>query len=652
MVKKFIAELHDIGKLVDKNKLDKFKGAFNGHTFEDFDFAMHNIPKPTSPSWWGQYHHKIKSDKEINEWPDIDIQYRCDIFFLIIADHLASSISRALPQLGSAGESEGVLKLWNEKFYENEKSNGKYWAAFTTDDALEELFETVDNCLSPDEFLSKYRENLLLTPEDKSIPRNITSLYTHVELVGKIYRILKKHCKVKNDEKGTFLELNEKPARNIKKAEGGNRTSGNQASEKGQWQARFIKCWIKFPHSFVRLQDMSFLAIRQELCKKFIARNKDYVMFHTQDFLSLFLPMEMNANEMFSGFLENGFRIEMVETIADLGILRSNLDRKLLMARKDNDASRLSVLTARETKVYRRVLIPDSLPAEIDPPICDICQIQPAKERVKENIKEWICDKCYEIRESGESFNYPEEWQDSKVIWFKFKLDQNKLEEWLQKAFEKHIDGLSDLRNKETLKEEFRSLACQCDFVNDYLAMVNKFWCVCEGLQIEKPISGQDEIGVCKYSGEAVKFIVKKFVELHSDYFPDCDGDQDSPISLTLSISPIKYPLREHFRYFENPKGFLNIRNHNVFEETYAKEEIKWLIKELSEAKTESLHFLYKLIGLYDGLNSEVNITVEILNNKDKHPGIFSLYSKFETSPKKILNFFRIVEETDEITKT
>jgi len=112
MSKGFIAELHDIGKLVDKNNLKSY--SLSGHTFEDFDFSKHNITKPSSLSWWGQYHHRgfdknkkqwvqfnhkkrnhiSISEIDINEWPEIPEDYRPDLFLLILADHLASSISR------------------------------------------------------------------------------------------------------------------------------------------------------------------------------------------------------------------------------------------------------------------------------------------------------------------------------------------------------------------------------------------------------------------------------------------------------------------------------------------------------------------------------------------------------------------------------
>jgi len=648
MDKEFIAELHDIGKLLDKDSPELQQYDLTGHTFENFDFGKFGIEKPTSLSWWAQYHHTIKDDEDLNtgdSWKDIPQEYRPDLFLLILADHLASSISRALPQLGSAGKSEGVLKLWNRKFYENEKNKGKYWAAFKSEVDLKNIFEIINTVSSPEDFLSQYNEYLILTPEDKSKPRNITSLYTHIELVGKIYRVLKKHCEIKM-ESLLELKLNGEAVKTIKDAEGGNRTEGNQNIEKGKWQARFVKCYIKYPHSFVRLQDINLLVKRNKLAEDLVAKYKDYVMFNTFDFISLFLPTGMELKAMFKDFLDNGFFIEYIETIADLGILRSNLDIKIIRARKSNRSDIIKVLNSRNTRVYRKILLPERLD-KVVPPICDICQINPAKERMKENIKEWICDKCYEVRECGESFKYPGEWQEHKIVWFKFNLNTENLESWLQKAFEEYIDSLN-INNAQTLKHEFRSLACQSDFVKDYKYMIEAFWDKANDLA-KKPISNYDELGVFLYSGENVKKIIETFLEVYNEYFPDCEGDYSSPISLSLSISNVKYPIREHFRFFESPDGFLNIRNQNIFHSSYDKKAIEWLINNL---QSKSLHFLYKLASIYEKTKSDISVIVEIMDNRKSQQDISDLYFKINIPPEKILNFYRITEVENELHKT
>ncbi len=658
---KFIPELHDIGKLVNKEDFKKQTGkSWKGHVFVDFDFKSFGISQPTSSSWWGQYHHETSEiNKDINQWNVKDYvgnlippEERYHLFLLVLADHLASSVSRAVSGRGPKSPS-AIYKLWNTNFYQQQEKSGRYWAAFKTIDDLKILFDEIENCQSGEEFLNKYKEHLLLTPEEKSIPRNVTSLYTHAKLVSKIYRVLEKNTTLITEPDGSIaIEYNGKKVKTIKEAEGDNfiyykdkQGKEHYGINKGRWQARLVKCWIKFPHSFVRLHDINLLRKREELVNCIASYYKDEVIFSTSDFIILFLPPNQELKEIFKPLLDWGFYIEAEETLADLGILNSILDRKTLRARHSNERPRLSVLNSRDTKVYRRYLMPE-IPDEIQPHICDICQQRRGIERIKETIREWVCEKCQEIRDMGEPFReYAEVWEEEgvKVCWFKFSLDQNKLETWLQNAFEKYIDNYN-LRQVNVLKDEFRPLALQVDFNKDYKEMLREFWKELNGVNdIKKPIAEYDELGVFKYSPELTKMVIKKFLNLFEQYFPDCASDKKSPLSLSLSIASIKYPIREHWRFFEeNNSNFLNVRYHKVFGEKYTKDELKIIIEKAINVKTSS-SFLHKLVQLEESLRSEIHIAVEIFNNRKKYPEIHELFSK-GIKPSKFLNLYRLLE--------
>ncbi len=663
----FIPELHDIGKLVDekvkdevknKNKIEK---AWGGHVFVDFDFQKFGISQPTSPSWWGQYHHKIKNNKNINDWDAIPQKFRLSLFLLILADHLASSVSRTtlerypgIPKLmpKNVGLKEGIYKLWNKNFYRKMEEKKKFWAAFKTTDDLKILFNEIENCQAGEEFLNKYKEYLLLTPEDKSIPRNITSLYTHVELVGKIYRVLEKNTRLITESNDAIaIEYNGEKVKTIKEAEGGRRTTGNTDIDKGKWQARLIKCWIKFPYSFVRLHDINLLRKRKELINSIANYYKDEVIFATSDFITLFLPPNHDLEKILKPLLDWGFYIEVEETLADLGILNSILDKKTLRARKSNEQPRLNILGNRGTKVYRKYIMPE-IPDELQPHICDICQQRRGVERIKETIREWVCEKCQEIRDMGEPFReYATVWEEEgiKVCWFKFSLDQKKLEDWLQNAFGEYVNSFN-FKQADILKDEFRPLALQVDFNEDYKEMLKEFWKKLseklsdeEKNNIESPIKEYYELGVFKYSPQLIQKVIETFLDIFEEYFPDCISDNSSPISLSLSIANIKYPIREHWRFFEeNSKNFLNVRYHKVFDEKYTENELKIIIKKAINVKTSS-SFLYKLVQLEERFQSEIHIAVEIFNNRKNYPEIYELFSK-GIKPSKFLNLYRLLK--------
>lgn len=663
MNKKFIPELHDIGKLADekvKKDVEKQIGkAWKGHVFVDFDFKSFGISQPTSPSWWGQYHHKTSEvNKDINQWNISDSLGRLmsnedkyHLFLLILADHLASSVSRAVGGRGPKSSQKGIYKLWNKNFYKKMEDKGKQWAAFRSKDDLKKLFSDIENCQSGEEFLNKYRDYLLLTPEDKSIPRNITSLYTHAELVGKIYRVLEKATRVVTEPDGTItIEHNGIKVKTIKEAEGGRRTTGTKDVDKGKWQARLVKCWIKFPHSFVRLHDINLLRKREELVNCIASYYKDEVIFATSDFITLFLPSYQDLKEIVKPLLDWGFYLEVEEILADLGILNSILDRKTLQARKLNDQPRLNVLNSRGTKVYRRYLMPETSD-EIQPHICDICQQRRGVERIKETIREWICEKCQGIRDMGEPFReYATVWEEEgvKVCWFKFSLDQNKLEKWLDNAFGEYIDSFN-FKQADILKEEFRALALEVDFNKDYKEMLKEFW---ERLSkklsdeekndIKLPIKEYYELGVFKYSPQLTHKVIETFLDVLDEYFPDCISNENSPISLSLSVANIKYPIREHWRFFEeDSKNFLNVRYHKVFDEKYTKDKLKLIIEKAINVEASG-SFLHKLAQLEERLQSDIHIAVEIFNNRKKYPEIYQLFSK-GIKPSKFLNLYRLL---------
>jgi len=647
MNKPFIGELHDIGKLVDGEALNKPGIQVSGHTFHDFDFSQIGISQPSSFSWWGQYHHKIENDKEIKDWRDIPLGFKQDLFLLILADHLASSVSRATTELVKITPAhEGILKLWNKNYYKSQKEKGKFWAAFRNINDLKIVFNEIENCESGEEFLSKYRENLLLTPEDKNAPRNITTLHTHIELVGKIYRIFKKKTRVFTEPDGSLsIEYNEEKVKTIKEAEGGKRTIGINDVDKGKWQARLIKCWVKFPHSFVRLSDVNLLQKREELVNSIASYYKDEVIFATSDFITLFLSLNQNLNEIFKPFLDHGFHIEIEETLADLGILNSILDRKTLKARQSNNRERLKVLNSRATKIYKRYLLPE-IPDKLKPPICDICQQNMGVEQLKGNIREWICQKCQEIRDIGEPFKeYGTVWEEEgvKVCWFKFSLDQSKVETWLQNAFKEYI-GNYKLKHADIL-EEFRPLALQVDFNNDYIEMLKNFWNKFKEYQdIKKPVAYYDELGVSKYSPELIKKIIESYINLFEQYFTDCVSNEETPISLSLNITNIKYPIREHWRFFEKyKKNFLNIRYHKVFDERYSKDELKDIIV-MAINKEVASTFLHNLVHFEKKLKSNICIFIEVLENRRKYPEICELVSR-GINPSKILSLYRVFRE-------
>lgn len=648
----FIPELHDIGKLVDSTLKDNLKKklgkSWKGHCFTDFDFSTHGLSQPISPSWWGQYHHKKGDESDINAWNDIsDSRYKIDLFLLKIADSLASSISRATTEKNKKqSQQEGILKLWNRNFYNLQKKKGNHWAAFRQISDLKTLFNEIQNCIPSNDFLTKYKHNLLLTPEDKYIPRNITSLFTHIELVGKIYRVLRRHSKMVYEQNGSVsIRHNKENAKSVREARG--EREGSKI--KGKWQARFVKCWIRFPHSFVRLGDINLLRKKEELIRDLRNNYIDEVFFSTSDFIVLFLPMDTDLIGIFKHFLDLGFYVEVEEIKSDLGILSSTLDRKTLDARKYNDQKNLNIQKARDVKIFKKNLLFD-YPDEIKQPICDICQQYEGIKKEKGVIREWICTRCLSIRDMGDPFKeYGNEWERErvKVCWFKFSLDQEKLVNWLINTFNEYVDE-NNFKDPDFLKEEFRPLALQVDFNNEYKEMLKAFWSRFEDVHdMKKPVQDYNELGVFKYSSRSVKDVIEIFIEIFEQIFPDCVNNEHSPINLSLSIANIKYPIRDHWKYFEKEKkSFLNIHYKGIFEDEYTKDEVNSIIEKLIDSEI-SQNYLYKLIWQDEELRSDIHLAIEVFNNRTTYPQPYELFSQ-GIRPSRFLNFCRLLKEVED----
>jgi len=689
--KEFIPELHDIGKIWYKNedKNDKLLIKLNGHTF---------IPKDPnqfkSASWWGQLHHthltklgcwetelknrieKATESKEYFKFLNLTNDDLYNLFILILADHLASSISRVTRVTPDDYKKEEQIKLYN---YTDDQSRKliTLWNRnrinnvdnrFLSDD---DIINIINKCKDHNEFFNKYKNLLQNTPEDKSMPRNITTLYTHLALVGKIFRVLE--C-FKSRINNSSIE--------VKNVEGSKliRVKG----DKGEWQAIYAECKITFPHEFVRLHDINLLAKRRELMTCIKDKYSDNVLFITSNTIILFLTEDDKIKDILKPLTDEGFDVNVEYVKADLGILRSNLIRKIKRFYEENDNDAISNLKDRETKL-RRVFYPYDYKEEIKPPICDICQRREAKERIKDSIREWVCDKCWKIREISEPFReYGEEWDRDgvDVCWFKFSLNHEKLEIWLEKAFEvylqeyiaynvnKNVEKIrktSDKQIDENLKkcikekltnvimEEFRPLALMVDFNEDYELMLKCFWEKLEkNSDIKRPVKDYNELGVFKYTPETLKDVINTYLDVYKKYFPDCKGDV-TPINLSLFVESIKYPIRDYWRYlddYEN-KGFLNIKRHRSLEDAqYTMEEIENIMNIMSRIDELPLSFLHNLLAIYESTHSNIYVEIEIFNNRDRYPQLYNLIRDVKGSAiNKILTLYKLLKNEDDSKK-
>lgn len=655
--KPFIAEMHDIGKLVDKEALKKIGISMSRHTFLDFDFSQLNISQPSSPSWYAQFSEVTKSLLRASVPKD----YLPDVVLTAIADEVASSVSRTWAGTKEFEErkkrsefvQEGIHSLWQPIVYEKEKNSGKTWAAFSTSTELQAMFEFIDICENHEEFLEKFEENLVLTPEDKSVPFNIVTLLTHLELTGKIYRVLKKHSYPIEENNRLYLAYHNERIQGVMEASGGR--ISKHPEQRGKWIYRLIFCRVSFHQSLSRLQDLNVLEMRSDLIKGLSEdeNKRDYVLFFTDDSLCLFMPIEdeVRIQELLEPLLEAGFIIDYKEMEAELILLKSTMEK----AYQEFHSSPIS--KKRCLKLYQKRLAPDPDP-EIQPPICDLCQVKPGEERLKGEVREYLCNTCYEIRELGEPAHDYAEWQ-GKAAWMKITLDQDQLANTIGRLFESYVDNSKVLENvsendKIELKESFRPLAVQMDFLKDYKLLLQIFK---ERVYSEKdskdhlfftdenflyPIEGYNEFAIFKVnSGKAVAKVLSIFTDVLRELFPECL--ENSPIKLSLSIANVKYPYQEHWRFLSSPENSINIQSPTA-QLVISIDQYMKLDEKIGRGNTKSSRFLHRLADISMKLESDITLLVEIFNNRRRFPAILEVL-KSGLTPSDILNFYKLACE-------
>ncbi|MFW9997590.1 MAG: hypothetical protein ACFFD4_36455 [Candidatus Odinarchaeota archaeon] len=630
-----MAEFHDIAKLVDSKELEKKEGILiKDQQFSKFEELNPGYQSPSSASWYS----RLADDRNFKSLKSSRVpeDYRPDVLLTKVADEVAASVSRTPRVSGDFGGKirrgdfvvEGISVLWNPDFYSNEKKLGKHWAAARTADQLRELFAFINTCNDPERLFDKYREHLFLTPEDKSVPFNIVSLYTHLELTGKIYRILKRYSRVIKQDNGVFLEYSGNTAFQKTEITGGRI---DKPDSMGKWQFRLVGCEILFPQVISRLQDLNVFRKRMELIRQFSSNGntKDHVLFFTDDWMYLFAPVEdeCRLQDLLKPFLDAGFTIDYAEIEAELGLLVSSKFDLLLEKRKNVPKRHLKL---REWSLHRNLV------GEIIPPLCDSCQLEQGIERIKGQVSEFLCDSCIDIRESGLPAREFARWEEEglKAGWLKISLDNKQLDETIERLFTGYVRDhllfkVVSGNDKEELINSFRDLAVKADFVKDYKQLLK---CFSEQIHHLKdgndkpiftgetflfPISDYREFGIFQFfSGEELLAVLDLFAGLVNEYFPGCVDD--SPVKLSISLAHVKYPYQAHWRFLSSPVRAINIQVPGSTPFEAGIDQYGALRKTLTKEKGPTSHVLHRLASIKRKTGSNIAVMLEIQDNKKK----------------------------------
>ncbi len=324
-----VPEIHDIGKLVDDNKVAEdieqklglaglnldshhmryIRGEGEGKVKGDLPFEGLGVKMPESATWQGVRGHHAGECSDLAR-SQLKGELKTDVLLLSLADNLASSSSRATPEESQEkGEPRlsvkpedcftSIFTLWRDKQLLEVQPDD--WSPIADLDAYRRMFALIDEA-DAGRFFQEYGGAMARVPEDKTPPRVITSLRTHGELTGKFFAVLQEHVQVDDAENPQEMRYGEA------------RPTSTKSAAKKTWRFKLLHCKLSFPQIPVRARDLNVFYVLERLTEQ-LARSPrygKYLLFHTTDTLWLFLPTDgcVTAAQILAPYLERGFYVE------------------------------------------------------------------------------------------------------------------------------------------------------------------------------------------------------------------------------------------------------------------------------------------------------------------------------------------------------
>jgi len=569
-----VAELHDIGKLIDE-RTTGIK-----HNFENYPAQLNG------EMWKGITEHHCSRD--FKKFPTCS-----DTFKLCIADNLAAAVSRYTPKI-TGTPVFNVYKLWNPPH------EGLPQSFIKSEEEIKELVSFITKEPTTDDFFTKYGNLLRIRAENATPGKNITSLYTHSKLTGQFFRILvsdnERFC-IKPEE---LKDLSREDVSNLIK------------EKQNEWKMWIIRCKINFVQTPVRAKDLNVFKIREKLINDMRNEMYDNIFFSTTDELLLFTS---NAQDVFKKIRkkieEFGFWLDAVCVESQIASLKP----KSIIAGKS-----------------KREPIYPSLLNEITPPICELCQMAKAKEQPwideESGIREFLCEKCWKIREVGSLLTKFVEWEKSeqnpKICWVKIWLNYEALVENLAKLYHMYLKKVGSLTH-ESVEIRFSTIS---EFQWDYDEFLRSFW---QGITKDFRSDNVQEIltdflAIRVDSLSQIKGILEGFINAYDRFFPKFK-EVESPIKLSIVGSNIKFPFLENWRLLCDITNEVNVH-------LIGKGSIKLKIRDLTlflKTRMANKALLHKLVSMSEISPKLAKITLNDRADKD--------FKKFENLRMAIESF-------------
>jgi len=554
MGKPLVPELHDIAKLYDvtdevHQSLDLKRGSLHSGNRLELVPGKLGLPEPATNTWRGIVQHHLGGISPKDR----------DLFLLILADHAGANVARPRKpeEDGAKPLHRTVHKLWNPQDQHELNLPG----------SMEELRSLVQwLATDPDrvELFDRYGQLLDSRPEDLRPPLNTTSLASHVTTVGKIYRFLDQRVKPATTGQGWDFY--------------GDRRSVVRDAE-NSWCVGLLKAEIGFPQQIVRTRDLALFDSMGHAIEKLT--EDDRVLVATFNQVLAILGPDEEAEAFLSPLLESGFRVSWERARIPIGELESTPaeHRKERIRELEKEVSRIpsehraDALAKRWQQIdaeYPRGVSIAPLKERFCPPICDVCQMEPATKSWPEQAqafdpRENLGERCYALRQRASRLLKLDRWTDepsARVAWVFVGLDLDRLVAFLRPLCQDYARQVGWSQDR-SLRFGVRPPLI-VEFQKDYRRLLTAF-----AASLERSVGTDHLEYVGGEAGEVAQALlcvrlkevgqIPLFLNLYCEgvkqFFPVAlqerlPGGREVviPFRLGVSVSGVKFPFSEHWR--------------------------------------------------------------------------------------------------------
>lgn len=512
---------------------------------------------PATRTWEGIANHHVPENH-------LGCPFDRDTFILNFADNQAASFSRYLGEKRKRITSNKfpnrpyIYKLWNPGVIDSKED-----LRLEKNHEIKELLEFLNKDPDFQEFEKekdgKYWRICHRRPEDIHWWRNITSLYSHMVITGKLYRLIQQ-SRINQLKPEELKEIDENKKNKTKLR----RIISRLTREKEKnWQVYLAHLRLTFHQQPFRVRDFHIFDKLREAIKKIMEDFPDNVLMTFDDQIIMLYDQPEFVEEKILPLTPNFL-------VTELSCRRS-------FAEMDGKPDPKAVCGGEQVKKHYPYL-----PPTIEPPICEICQMAHADRvwpddyvkdhaEVAEDRREDLCSHCFELRReksplkkleawSGQSKEGKEEPSKSRnetsealVAWVRHSLDYEALLAALQELHWQYLQPANDMWDGE-LKIEKKDAAVKFsllqEFAQEYELMVKKFNELLQtrfGADNFEPVN--DHLACLRLSRrrQAMDILEQYYYALEMN-MPKLRDLKDSPFFLGIALCPAKFPFFQAWR--------------------------------------------------------------------------------------------------------